>query len=272
MGVPYAEVIGDPVAHSKSPPIHNFWLEKLGLDGDFRTARVAPGGVGDYLSQRRTDADWRGCNVTLPHKETALRLLDRVDDGARRVGAVNVVVPVDGELVGYNSDCLALRAELEDGLREASIFDLPVVVFGAGGAARAVLAVIAEAEDVEVLVYNRDVRKAQCLLSEFGLRGSGLALNGELPAAAIIVNASSLGMTGFPPLEPQLPARGKPAVMDLVYAPVETQLLKAARGAGLRTIDGLYVLIAQARFSFEHFFRMVPPVGYEDELRELLTR
>jgi shikimate dehydrogenase len=272
MGVPYAEVIGDPIAHSKSPLIHNFWLRKLGMKGDYRATRVGPDELADYFVQRRRDPDWRGCNVTIPHKETALSFADRLMHEPVAAGAVNTLARKPDGLIGYNTDMEALRPELAPYVGEASLSGWPVTVFGAGGAARAVLAVLkAEEEDVEVALFNRSVEKGSAVLRELGLRGSSLPLTDPLPATGLVVNASPLGMDGFPPLPAQLAAVSSP-VVDLVYSPVETELVKAARARNYPYVDGLNVLVRQASLAFRHFFGIEAPFDSECELRELLTR
>lgn len=272
MSVPYAEVIGDPVAHSKSPLIHEFWLEKLGLEGEYRAIRVAAEALPAYLETRRGDPDWRGCSVTLPHKEKVLPLLDGLAPDAQEAGAVNLVIPTDRHLTGHNSDVTALRDEIVRIAGEASLRVMAVVVIGAGGAARAVLQVLRDVPDLEVWILNRDLAKADALLRHFGLTGRAAPLEAQLPPAYLIVNASSLGMAGFPdlPLDPR--DAGKPYVVDLVYSPVETGLLRRARESRMLTTDGISMLIGQARIAFEYLFRLAPPPGCEEELRGLLSQ
>jgi shikimate dehydrogenase len=272
MGVPYAEVIGDPIAHSKSPIIHKFWLEKLGLDGDYRRAHVRADELQRYFETQRRDPDWRGCNVTIPHKEAVLEFLDESAAEAMSAGAVNAIVRDGERLVGLNTDVLALKPVLEPEAAEAALLELPVVLFGAGGAARAVLQAIRDVADIRVVIINRDVSKAETLLAAFGLQGEGIPLGSRVPPTGLVVNASSLGMIGFPPLPADLTDVSGALVYDLVYAPAQTELLRMARAKGLATLDGFTMLIQQARLTFQHFFRVAPPPGTEPELRELLTR
>ena len=267
---PYAEVIGDPIAHSKSPLIHRFWLDQLGLDGDYRATRVAPGELAGYFEQRRGDAAWRGCNITIPHKETALAHV--ADPGGVRasIGAINTVFRHEsGDLGGTNTDAAGFWSPI-------SALDLsgkPVVVVGAGGAARAVLFALARVGVGPVTMLNRTPLKAAGLLASFGLNGNVAALDAKLPPAALLVNASALGMTGQPPLHLDLaPLPDDAIVYDLVYAPLQTGLLQAAEDRGLETIDGLEMLIGQAALAFELFFDAEPPRARDDELRDLLTR
>jgi shikimate dehydrogenase len=264
----YAEVIGDPIGHSKSPLIHGFWLEALGIDGDYRATHVTPEGLGDYFDARRADPAWRGCNITIPHKQAALAHVE--DRGGVRdtIGAINLaLVAEDGALIGTNTDAGGFYAPIAD-------FDLagtPVVVIGAGGAARAVLFALSRLDVGPVTILNRNVLKAAALLSSFGLKGRALPLGAALPEVGLLVNASALGMAGQPALELDLsPLPDQALVYDLVYAPVETPLLAAARARGLDTVDGLEMLIGQAALAFELLFGAAPPRERDDELRALL--
>lgn len=266
---PYAEVIGDPIAHSKSPLIHGFWLEALGIAGDYRRAHVRPDGLAAYIAERRADPDWRGCNVTIPHKVAVMDLVDDPGNIRGTIGAMNTVVrQPDGALIGTNTDAAGFYAPLA----ELDLEGAPVAVVGAGGAARAVLFALARAKVGPVTILNRSPLKAMGLLATFGLKGDVVALDAPLPPAALLVNASSLGMTGQPPLDLDLtPLPEEAIVYDLVYAPLRTGLLAAAEARGLDTVDGLDMLIGQAALAFELFFGRPPPEGRDDELRALLT-
>ncbi|HEX8623599.1 MAG TPA: shikimate dehydrogenase [Allosphingosinicella sp.] len=271
MGIPYAEVIGDPVSHSKSPLIHNFWLRRLGRKGEYRAVQVTAGGLSDYFTRRRRDPDWRGCNVTIPHKEMAVSFADQLMHEPLVAGAVNTLVRKPDGFIGYNTDMEALRPELAGYAREAALFGQPMSVIGAGGAARAVLAALkAEGGDVEVALFNRSVERGNAVLRELGLRGSCRPLDASLPATGLVVNASSLGMQGFPPLPANLTDVSSP-VIDLVYAPVRTELVTAALSRGFSTVDGLSILLRQAALAFRHFFGVEAPFDSETELREMLT-
>lgn len=267
-GGPYAEVIGDPVAHSKSPLIHNHWLAATGMAGSYRACHVRAEELGAYLDRRSADPDWRGCNVTLPHK---LAVLDLVPDpgGVRAsIGAANTIARAgDGSLFATNTDAGGFFAPLAD----IDLEGQPVVVIGAGGAARAVLFALSKCQVGPVTILNRNVLKASALLAAFGLKGQTLPLGSRLPAAALVVNASSLGMAGQPPLEIDLSRLPDDAfIYDCVYSPLVTDLLAQADDRGLATIDGLDMLIGQAALAFECFFGVTPPAD-DEQLRAMLT-
>ena len=266
---PYAEVIGDPIAHSKSPLIHNFWIKKLGIDAEYRASHVKPEGLADYIAARRDDPAWRGCNVTLPHK---LAIIDHVADPGnvrKTIGAMNTVARMkDGSLFGTNTDAGGFLGPILD----APLAGASAVVIGSGGAAHAILFALAQAEIGSVTVLARNALKGAALLARFGLKGQVKPLDAKLPAAQLLVNASSLGMSGQPPLEIDLgPLPENAIVYDAVYAPLTTALLQAARARGLECVDGLEMLVGQAALAFELFFGSPPPEGDDAELRDLLT-
>ena len=270
MSRPHAEVIGDPIAQSKSPLIHGFWLDALGIEAEYRRTQVAPDALAAFVAARRVDPDWRGCNVTMPHK---LAVMDLVDDpgGVREgIGAMNTLLrQPDGRVIGTNTDAGGFAAPIAD----LDLAERHAVVVGAGGAARAVLWALARLEVERVTVMNRSPLKAAGLLAHFGLKGDVVALDAPLaPTAALVVNASALGMTGQPVLDLDLlPLAEDAVVYDLVYAPLETPLLAAARARELATVDGLEMLIGQAALAFELFFGASPPRGRDEELRRKLT-
>lgn len=266
---PYAEVIGDPIAHSKSPLIHGFWLQALGIEGDYRRAHVKPDDLAAYIAERRDDPNWRGCNVTIPHKLAVMDLVDDPGNIRGTIGAMNTIVrQKDGSLIGTNTDAAGFYSPLA----ELDLEGAPVAVVGAGGAARAVLFALARAGVGPVTILNRSPLKAMGLLATFGLKGDVVALDAALPPVSLLVNGSSLGMTGQPPLDLDLSPLPEGAIVyDLVYAPLQTGLLRAAEARGLDTVDGLDMLIGQAALAFELFFGRSPPEGRDDELRALLT-
>ncbi|MPS67454.1 MAG: shikimate dehydrogenase [Novosphingobium sp.] len=285
MSLPYAEVIGDPIAQSKSPVIHGFWLEKLGIEGRYDRHRVPADGLAAYLAERRLDTDWRGCNVTMPHKLAILPLLDRLDPLAAKIGAVNTVVrEQDGTLTGYNTDAPGFLEPLRERLEETHLFRMARIL-GTGGASRAIVAALAEKGFVIVLA-GRDPAKAQTMLDELTTQSdhhaidlshfaepTDFAFDDRERCFDVIVNASPLGMTGQPPLAFDLShAPPRSVAYDIVTSPLDTPFLKAAREAGFDTVDGLAMLIGQADIAFTHFFGETPPREHDSELRgRLLT-
>lgn len=284
MNAPYAEVIGDPIAQSKSPAIHNFWLEKLAVPGEYRASRVATDGLSTYLEHRRGDPDWRGCNITMPHKQATMPLLDRIEPLARRVGAVNTVHRAkDGALVGRNTDVGGFLEPLERRLAGRHLFRMARVL-GTGGAARAIVAGLAGAGFTLVLA-GRDPVKARAILDELAPDGehhavplsafegpTGFAFDDREGCCDLVVNASPLGMRGQPPLVFDW-SHAPPGSLayDIVTDPLETPFLRDAREAGFATLDGLAMLIGQAARAFEHFFGTSPPREHDGELRARLT-
>ena len=266
MGIPYAEVIGDPIEHSKSPLMHRHWLTRLGIAGDYRALRVPAGETRAYLAERRNDPDWRGCNVTAPLKTEVMAHLSALGPDARSIGAVNTIIHRgEGELLGVNTDAHGVLLALAD-LRPQH-----AVLIGAGGAARAALFAFKVMQVPEVTVLNRDMRRARAALDDLEVEGRVLPLGTALPAD-LLVNASSLGMAGNPPVPFDLEALPATAtVFDMVYAPLETDLLARARARGLAAIDGLTMLAEQGAVAFAGFFEGGPDRADTRELRELLT-
>lgn len=281
----YAEVIGDPIVQSKSPAIHGLWLSRLGLDAAYRAAHVRPDELADYLASRRADPAWRGCNVTMPHKQAVIPLLDRLDPLAAKIGAVNTIVrESDGTLTGYNTDAGGFLEPLRKELAKVHLFRMARVM-GTGGAARAIVTALAREKFVIVLA-GRDPAKAQALLDELDPGGEhhAIAMNHFADATDfpfddrkgcmdLIVNASPLGMAGQEPLTFDFShAPPGSVVYDIVTHPLDTPLLQAARAGGFRTVDGLSMLIGQAAEAFEKFFGRAPPRADADRaLRALLA-
>jgi len=280
----HAEVIGDPISHSKSPRIHNFWIEKLGLDAHYERCHVTPDGLEEYFRSRRDRQDWRGCNVTIPHKQAVMPFLDSVDSGAARIGAVNTIVRApDGALAGYNSDGAGFLEPLRPWLADRHLLRMARII-GSGGAARAIAHAF-RSEGFTVVMIARDEEKARVILDEIGEKNSGMTATlqswsvpiefdwGDTEGRLdIVVNATSLGMKGNPPLAIDFSHVPPNAILyDIVYAPLETALLAEARRRGLRTIDGLEMLVGQATVAFELFFGQPAPRQYDAELRTLLT-
>jgi len=282
-GVPYAEVIGDPIVQSKSPDIHGFWLAELGLPGDYRRSHVTAKGLAGYLAERRADPDWRGCNVTMPHKQAVMPLLDRIDPLAARVGAVNTIVPEAGGLAGYNTDVPGFLEPLQPLLAQEHLFRMARIL-GTGGAARAVIAGLA-GHGFVLVVAGRDPGKARALLAELDPGGehhavdlahfadpTDFAFDDREGICDLIVNASLLGMAGQPPLRFDWSHAPPGSVAyDIVTSPLDTEFLQAARAAGHPTVDGLAMLIGQADHAFARFFGQRPPRGRDAELRRRIT-
>jgi len=279
----YAEVIGNPIAQSKSPAIHGFWLRQLGIDADYRATLVDTDGIGDFLARRRVDHDWRGCNVTMPHKQSIVEHLDRLDPLAARIGAVNTVVPENGALVGYNTDSGGFLEPLERELADRHYFRMARVL-GTGGAARAIVAALAR-ENFVIVLAGRDPGKAQAILDELDPAGehhavdlahfadpTDFAFDDREGCLDLIVNASPLGMRGQPPLAFDWSHAPPSAVAyDIITDPVDTAFLAEARAAGHGAIDGLAMLIGQAALAFEKFFGVEPPRDRDQELRAMLA-
>jgi shikimate dehydrogenase len=277
MAIPYAEVIGDPIGHSKSPLIHKFWLEKLGLEADYRATRVNPAELPRYLAERRNDVSWRGCNVTAPLKQAAAELVGAPAAICEFVGAVNCVTRTPFScLVGTNTDL----AGVAEALKGVPLESGNVVLIGAGGAARAALCYLLRQGVERVVVAARDRSKAD-RLAQMMVRGGrtwveGAALDeagGEIRNAALIVNATPMGMANGVPMHQSVLdnlAQGQVA-FDMVYAPPETQFLTVARERRATALDGLAMLIGQAAPAFELFFGARPPRQHDAELRGLLT-
>lgn len=265
----YAEVIGDPIKQSKSPLMHGFWIEALGLDAAYRAQHVTAEQLPAYFEARRADPAWRGCNITVPHKQAALDLVEDRGGVRATIGAINLALRAeDGVLIGTNTDAGGFYTPIAD----LPLTGAPVAVIGAGGAARAILFALSRIGVGEVTILNRNVLKAAALLSSFGLKGKALPLTAPLPPAALLVNSSTLGMAGQPALEIDLsPLPDDAVVYDIVYAPLETPLLKAARARDLETVDGLEMLIGQGALAFELLFGAAPPRDRDEELRDLLV-
>ena len=266
---PSAGVIGWPVAHSKSPLIHRFWLSKLGIDGDYGRFPVHPDNLGTAIRALQA-LGLRGVNVTVPHKVAVMAHLDRIDPVAERIGAVNTVITGDGELTGFNTDAAGFLDPLD---AQTQCFQT-VVVIGAGGAARAVIAAVIDAGVKDIIVVNRSAGKAIALMDEFPALGCTEILYPGLRVTPcdLLVNATSLGMAGQPPLDIVLDDLDLSTIVyDIVYSPLETPLLAAARARGVPTIDGLQMLVGQAAAAFELFFGQPAPRQHDAELRALLT-
>ena len=268
--------MGWPVSHSRSPALHNFWLDEHGIDGVYVPLPVQPEQLERAL-RALPALGFRGCNITLPHKEAALAIVDRVDPLATRIGAVNtIIVMPDGSLEAHNTDAFGFRENLRDGAPDWDPRAGAAIVLGAGGSARAVVAALTELPVPEIRLVNRTFARAEALARDIGggEGGSGGRISAHrwdardevLDGAGLLVNTTSLGMTGAPELEIDLSRLPLAAVVvDIVYVPLETPLLAAARRRGNRTVDGLGMLLHQGRPGFEAWFGT--PVRVTRELR-----
>jgi shikimate dehydrogenase len=259
-----AGVMGWPVAHSLSPRLHGYWLREYGIDGAYVPLAVKPERLASAL-RALPDLGFAGCNLTVPHKQAALATLDEVAPEARRIGAVNTVrVMSDGRLHGWNTDIEGFAQSLAVALPGWSLVGRAAAVIGAGGAARAVIAALAGMGAAEIRLVNRSPARAKELSRALGgpIRIHGWEeMAKALSGTALLVNTTTLGMTGQPPLEIELASLPHEAVVsDSVYAPLETPLLAAARARGHPVVDGLGMLLHQAVPGFEAWFGRRPEV------------
>ena len=256
-------VMGWPIAHSLSPALHGYWLKAHGIAGEYTRLAVEPADLPAALARLRTDG-WRGCNLTIPHKEAALAQLDRIDDAVRRIGAVNTIAVENGKLVGFNTDGFGFLENLRAAVPDFDAKAGPAVVLGAGGAARAIVDALGTAGAPEIRLANRSLDRARALARSLGGAIAPVSWDkraAALDGAALLVNATSLGMEKNPLLELDLARLPKTALVnDIVYAPLETALLKAAKARGNRTVDGLGMLLHQGRPGFQRWFGVLPAV------------
>ncbi len=259
-----AGVMGWPVSHSLSPRLHGFWLNELGIDGTYNALAVAPDDLEDSL-RSLPERGFAGVNLTLPHKEAAASIVDTMDSAASRIGAVNtIVVGADGNLAGSNTDGYGFMENLKSGAPEWTADNSTAVVLGAGGAARAIIAALLDAGLKELRLVNRTLSRAESLKDDIG--GAIIVVpwadrTAALEGAGLLVNTTTLGMTGEESLEIHLsPLPADALVTDIVYAPLTTPLLKDAAGRGNPTVDGLGMLLHQARPGFHRWFGAAPAV------------
>ncbi len=257
-------VIGWPVEHSRSPLIHRYWLKQYGIDGAYEKEAVRPEDLARFLGSLE-DNGYAGANVTLPHKEAALQMAAVADEAARAIGAANTLwLDEAGRLNAGNTDAYGFVTNLDEEAADWNKGDRPAMVLGAGGAARAILHGLLTEGATRILLANRTMFRAEALASAFGpavavvdWRDRDRALSG----CGLLVNATSLGMTGKDPLDLDLSALPADAVVaDIVYSPLKTDLLAAARARGNRTVDGLGMLLHQAVPGFERWFGVRPAV------------
>jgi shikimate dehydrogenase len=256
-----AGIMGWPVAHSRSPVLHGFWLAETGIDGAYVPLPVRPGDLEAALRALPL-LGFRGCNLTIPHKQAALRIADRIDPLAKRIGAVNtIVVAENGALEANNTDIFGFGENLRERAPEWRPERGAAVVLGAGGSARAVVAALAEAGISEVRLVNRTRSRAEAVAADLATGVTRVTVHpwqtasDVLDGAGLLVNTTSLGMVGEPPLDLDLsPLPHAAPVVDIVYVPLETPLLAAARRRGHPVVDGLGMLLHQGRPGFEAWF------------------
>ncbi|MDT8326286.1 MAG: shikimate dehydrogenase [Roseovarius sp.] len=262
--IPLAGVIGSPIAHSKSPQLHGHWLKTLGIAGYYIPMDISPDDLGLVL-KTLPKMGFVGVNITVPHKELALELADLVTDRATLIGAANTLIfRKDGKIHADNTDGYGFIQNLRQNAPDWNPKAGPAAVLGAGGAARAVIASLLDVGVPEILMSNRTRVRAEALQSEFGKRIQVIdwvQAGNMLEEAVTVVNTTSLGMLGKPPLRVPLDGLRKGAlVTDLVYAPLKTRLLIEAEKAGCVTVDGLGMLLHQAVPAFERWFGVRPTV------------
>jgi shikimate dehydrogenase len=259
-----AGVVGWPIGHSRSPRLHGHWLAEHGIDGAYVPLAVPPDRLGEAV-RGLAALGLRGCNVTVPHKEAVIPLLDRIDATARATGAVNtIVVEADGTLSGSNTDVFGFTENLREVVPNWAAAGTVAVVVGAGGAARAVAWALREAGAGEVRLVNRTEGRAERLVTDIGGPVRAVAWTereAALDGARLLVNTTTQGMEGQPPLDLRLDALPRSAVVnDIVYVPLTTPLLAEAAGRGNRVVDGLGMLLHQARPGFAAWFGAEPAV------------
>jgi shikimate dehydrogenase len=271
-----AGVVGFPIAHSLSPRLHNYWLKKYNIAGEYKAYEVKPENLAEFIENLRNDKDFVGVNLTIPHKEAVMELLDEVDDLAKAIGAVNTIIVENGRLIGKNTDAYGFSENIKpfiSGKKKA-------VVLGAGGAANAIWNIIIGMGFEEVIITNRtkaNIEAKESLIKDIVAKVNSVFYtihewdnrSDVLQDADLLVNTTSLGMTGKEALEIDLSKLPKTAlVTDIVYSPLITPLLAQARARGNPTIDGLGMLLHQAVPAFEAWFGTKPEVT--EELRQYI--
>lgn len=267
-------VIGFPVKHSLSPHVHGYWLKEYGINGEYNLEEISPEDLEETFREL-ADMGYAGCNVTVPHKETVLDLVDVADEAAQRIGAVNTVIFRDGKSVGTNTDAYGFMRNLKQQVPDLDLKSGPVVILGAGGAARAICVGLLDAGADHIILTNRTQTNARALKRHLGAdnieifdwerRGRSLA------GASLVINASTLGMEGKHKLKLPLDKLPEEAVVcDIVYVPLKTQLLEDAEKRGNRIVDGIGMLLWQAQPGFELWYGKRPEVT--SELRDYVLK
>jgi len=268
-----AGVVGDPISHSLSPKLHGYWLKKYGINGDYAAFHVAKNELADFIGRLKPNKI-EGVNLTVPHKESAMELVDKLDGSAEKIGAINTIYfDQTGKLVGANTDGYGFIKHLKQTTQKWSAKNGPVTIIGAGGAARAAIVSLLDDGVPEIRLCNRTQSRAQILANEIADERIKVVAWDEreksLFGTALLVNVTTLGMVGQPILGLSLDNLPTDAtVYDIVYNPLETELLKQARLRGNEIVDGLGMLLHQAVPGFEAWFGLTPEV--DDDLRQHL--
>ena len=268
--IPLAGVIGHPIAHSRSPLLHGHWLRRYGIKGHYIPLDVAPADLSDVL-RTLPRMGFVGVNITIPHKEAILKIADIITDRAALIGAANTLIyRKDGRIHADNTDGAGFIANLRQNAPHWDPTRGPAAVFGAGGAARAVVAALIEVGVPEIRIANRTRPRADALRSDFGAKvmvSEWVQAANMLDGAVTVVNTTALGMTGKPEFRVPLDGLNSDAVVnDLVYTPLMTQFLAEAKDRGCTVVDGLGMLLHQAAPGFERWFGRRPEV--DDATRE----
>ncbi len=270
-------VIGWPIEHSRSPVIHGYWLHTLGIEGSYTREPVRPEDLPFFLATLE-DRGLAGCNVTVPHKEAVLALAVDVDAAARAIGAANTLWLSNGQLCASNTDAYGFMTYLNQKAPQWCQRDAPVLILGAGGAARAIVHGLLEAGVAKVIVCNRSFSRSEALVGHFGARVSAHPWekrNEVAKSASVVVNTTTLGMKGEGDAGIDFGGMSADTVVsDIVYVPLETEFLSRARSFGLVTVDGLGMLLHQAVPGFEKWFGVRPHVTAElyDHVRADIAR
>ncbi|MCY4007587.1 MAG: shikimate dehydrogenase [Rhodobacteraceae bacterium] len=257
-------VIGQPIGHSLSPAIHNYWMRRHGIKGYYIPIEIARENLAEAI-KALPKMNFRGVNITLPHKESILHSCDSVSDEAALMGAVNTLtISESGRIHGDNTDGFGFLESLTEGRPGWRADAAPILVLGAGGAARGIIHALIAAGAEEIHVANRTREKADSMRSDFGVRVMGHGMDSITKLVAkmgTVINTTSLGMTGKPPvLFPYASLKENTVVLDLVYTPLETEFIQQSRARNCITIDGLGMFLHQAAFSFNHWFNVKPEV------------
>ena len=265
-------VIGWPIAHSRSPLIHTYWLKKYGIDAVYEKKAVEPKNVAQFIANLAA-SEFSGCNVTIPHKETAFQAVAKADEIASRLGTVNTVYIKDGVICGTNTDGEGFIASLRHAYPEFDLRNKTAVIIGAGGAAKAIIGALLDEGVEKIGIINRTRERIHELQAQFGsgiYEISETVFNEALKSCGLLVNTTSKGMEGQPPLELEMQSLNPNAlVADIVYTPLETAFLAKARQRGNPVLGGLGMLLHQALRGFELWFDVKPDVTAE--LYELIA-